>query len=1102
MSSLTFTAISPFPALGLAQMLDQSQFREERVSPPPTETPHERVVEPEADADQDQRPELSPSEIRRLVTEVAKQNHLDPRLLHALVYVESKYDPSIVHGRSGASGLLQLTSVTQKALGVTDPLDPRENLEAGAKYINQLLRMFKGNLDMALSAWIAGPTAVKQYGKVMPKTLPFVQSVSSRMNRGQAGAHKSGSLHLEAIDSLTLYHGTDLHNLPSILQQGLEARSPNGGWARRGVYMTQDFKTAAHYGAWYADRYGEGSKPIVLEVRVSKHSRVKKIDEDQLDLPANAWGDDDAISLDTQVAKTTFDELKACAEEVVRALHGTWNWSDFQYNLDRYHDSVKNIEGLNVYQYVTRWVLDILDAGQAGTWDAARRPQVMQLVRKYLAQHSLTYFDVTPTGTLRVNESVYGQAHQLVQDKSIKPSQIKAVWVQTSDFPELDPKSFTSVVRSSKKLTHPQTREALDIMTSVSHEILAKLNKLKRDNNLDLSGLWLGRELGSLQRSLRTLRWESDLQKASAFAQLMEDGKLTSAQMEEIQEFLEGLYDAAQDAYGDAAEYGASDWGRLPASLAGSLALGVGEKTAMDTNIRRALRIRALEAPGADLDEGEEYGPLEVPEPLAEWPGVPEHVVYDPTTNKLIDTTTGLALDQDQTRALHLNPKVPYEPDLNSPKSRSFWKDTWKPELTEEQQAQIDAEDKEEKDKYKAIAKRKELKKKIKGLEEKELAEGSLSKKDQNQKKKWEEALSALSDVGKKDDLLKDHAFTAPPDNSVELDDLDVLPNGGVENILKVLRAATGEEIEFYRNWYQHAHDIAAQLGEKYQVPTHVVAYIMAVISPNNKWDQNIVGAENILRGRGREVIEYRNKLLDHGKMDPKARIWPNLYEKKVTLGAFAYLDKIERAQRILDTWKAHGDFPESLGEDILIEWDPSDKRSMERAKKRFDMAVGKGGYDAFLAKTDIQENGKVKQTWRKGEVLEKFPWDNTLGSRRIILKPMFGSKSTAPKISAFFHGIADPVGASKEVVLDGHAINIWRGETVNLVSISVNDTERKEMIADYQQAAAQSGPILKSKGIRGRLSPQQVQAVTWSVWRQALSNQGLIKNDEEEESA
>lgn len=110
------------------------------------------------------------------IEEVAARYGLDPRLLAALVWAESGFDPSVV-SPAGAIGLTQLMPATAASLGV-DPCDPLQNLEGGARYLRAQLDRF-GRLDVALAAYNAGPGRVVEAGGIpqIPETRAYVARV-------------------------------------------------------------------------------------------------------------------------------------------------------------------------------------------------------------------------------------------------------------------------------------------------------------------------------------------------------------------------------------------------------------------------------------------------------------------------------------------------------------------------------------------------------------------------------------------------------------------------------------------------------------------------------------------------------------------------------------------------------------------------------------------------------------------------------------------------------------------------------------------------------------------------------------------------------------
>jgi soluble lytic murein transglycosylase-like protein len=119
----------------------------------------------------------------------ASSNGIDPALLKGLVEQESGFNPAARSG-AGALGLTQLMPGTAASLGVTDPLDPVQSLQGGARYLRQQLDRFGGDERLALAAYNAGPGAVARYGGVPPyaETQGYVSNVLAK-----AAAYRGGS---------------------------------------------------------------------------------------------------------------------------------------------------------------------------------------------------------------------------------------------------------------------------------------------------------------------------------------------------------------------------------------------------------------------------------------------------------------------------------------------------------------------------------------------------------------------------------------------------------------------------------------------------------------------------------------------------------------------------------------------------------------------------------------------------------------------------------------------------------------------------------------------------------------------------------------------
>ncbi|MEW8689754.1 MAG: lytic transglycosylase domain-containing protein [Candidatus Thiodiazotropha endolucinida] len=127
------------------------------------------------------------AELTPIIDDVARQLHLHPGLLHAVVMVESAYNPKAISSK-GARGLMQLMPATANRYGVNDSYDPIQNLQGGAQYLKDLLKMFEFDIKLALAAYNAGENAVFKYGNTIPpypETQNYVKKVLHEFERNR-----------------------------------------------------------------------------------------------------------------------------------------------------------------------------------------------------------------------------------------------------------------------------------------------------------------------------------------------------------------------------------------------------------------------------------------------------------------------------------------------------------------------------------------------------------------------------------------------------------------------------------------------------------------------------------------------------------------------------------------------------------------------------------------------------------------------------------------------------------------------------------------------------------------------------------------------------
>ena len=109
---------------------------------------------------------------------------IDPLLIYAQMHQESSFKLKATSYK-GASGLMQLMPPTARRFGVTDIYDPRQNIDAGVKYMRWLLNTFNGDMSLALAGYNAGEGAVMKYGWQIPpynETREYVRRITNRYN--------------------------------------------------------------------------------------------------------------------------------------------------------------------------------------------------------------------------------------------------------------------------------------------------------------------------------------------------------------------------------------------------------------------------------------------------------------------------------------------------------------------------------------------------------------------------------------------------------------------------------------------------------------------------------------------------------------------------------------------------------------------------------------------------------------------------------------------------------------------------------------------------------------------------------------------------------
>jgi hypothetical protein len=139
-------------------------------------------------------PPARPQNLNEVINAISDRHHIDPDLINSVIHAESGFNPRAVSPK-GAQGLMQLMPQTALQLGVSNPFDPRSNVEGGTRYLSELLQRYNFDLIKALAAYNAGPQRVQHYGGVPPyyETRAYIARIVRDFNRKKLAQRKAAS---------------------------------------------------------------------------------------------------------------------------------------------------------------------------------------------------------------------------------------------------------------------------------------------------------------------------------------------------------------------------------------------------------------------------------------------------------------------------------------------------------------------------------------------------------------------------------------------------------------------------------------------------------------------------------------------------------------------------------------------------------------------------------------------------------------------------------------------------------------------------------------------------------------------------------------------
>ncbi|HBW47369.1 TPA: hypothetical protein DEF17_05500 [bacterium] len=160
--------------------IDEIQSRIKNLMGPMNQTQNFSSALSEAENNSSTPTQNAPENIKPLIEAAAAKYNISPQVIESMARHESSFNPRAVSPK-GAMGIMQIMPDTQNMLGVTDPFDPAQSIDGGAKYLRMMLDRFGGDMPKALAAYNAGPDSVSRYNGIPPyqETRNYVGKILS-----------------------------------------------------------------------------------------------------------------------------------------------------------------------------------------------------------------------------------------------------------------------------------------------------------------------------------------------------------------------------------------------------------------------------------------------------------------------------------------------------------------------------------------------------------------------------------------------------------------------------------------------------------------------------------------------------------------------------------------------------------------------------------------------------------------------------------------------------------------------------------------------------------------------------------------------------------
>lgn len=366
---------------------------------------------------------------------------------------------------------------------------------------------------------------------------------------------------------------------------------------------------------------------------------------------------------------------------------------------------------------------------------------------------------------------------------------------------------------------------------------------------------------------------------------------------------------------------------------------------------------------------------------------------------------------------------------------------------------------------------------------------------------------------------------------------LKMKPNGGYANIMKVMALATPSEVDYWGKWYAFAGNIAREMAGRYGIDVETVAGVIAVLSPGTMWHANVIAAKQVIefwkaqqefgpfsdpslsgvRGPlevGVQDLEEdeEEEVEEESEQRAASRVAAPFQTAKQPFPSYPEVERILdggspgapdaemlKDKDVLRLAKSYGLSPESAAAVVaaIMGPNPGPERKAEALKSaREGIKYWRESKAPRADKTPprkfVEDKKKSKDApatvfkpikapshplGQEGPHPGSYP-SNIAKAIRILDGEPPEEAVTGPKVSVFYRSLVDPEGTQRAMVLDGHAINIWRGEKRPLKGLKdPTDSEKETMRADYGRVAE-----------TWSITTQAVQAITWYIWKTVVN--------------